>query len=203
MTEPQQIRAVFDAQTITVYQAFRGQIAEPAVAAQRFVPPFSVNRTTWIKPSFGWMMYRSGWAKKPGQEHILAVRIRREAWESALDDAVLTTFSPGRAADGGHADREAWQRALEAAPVRVQWDPERSLRGGDLPYRSIQVGLTRMIAPEYNDWIVAIDDITPLVHRVHAAVRAGRMDRARQTAPRERLYPVPENRFAHLGLKPA
>jgi hypothetical protein len=158
-----------------------------------------VERATWIKPSFGWMMYRSGWAKKPGQEHILAIRMRRDAWEQALDQAVLTTF-PHK---GGYPDRETWQRAFKAAPVRVQWDPERSLRGGDLPYRSIQVGLTRAIALEYNDWIVTIDDITPLVHRVHDAIRDGRMDRAQKLAPKERLYPVPDGRFAHLGLHPA
>ncbi|MGF6882260.1 hypothetical protein ABIA39_002859 [Nocardia sp. GAS34] len=46
-------------------------------SAQRFVSPFSLNRMTWIKPSFRWLMQRSGWARKPGQEHILAVRITR------------------------------------------------------------------------------------------------------------------------------
>jgi hypothetical protein len=39
-----------------VYPAF----AEAAVAAQRFVNPFSLSRMTWIKPSFLWMMHRSG-----------------------------------------------------------------------------------------------------------------------------------------------
>ncbi|WP_141653813.1 DUF4291 family protein, partial [Erwinia billingiae] len=27
-------------------------------------PPFSMTRMTWIKPSFLWMMYRSGWGMK-------------------------------------------------------------------------------------------------------------------------------------------
>ena len=49
-------------------------IADPALAAQRFVPPFSVGRMTWIKPSFLWMAYRSGWGRKEGQERVLAVR---------------------------------------------------------------------------------------------------------------------------------
>jgi len=39
---------------------------------------------TWIKPSFLWMMYRSGWATKPGQEHILATQITRDGFEWAL-----------------------------------------------------------------------------------------------------------------------
>ena len=48
---------------------------------------------TWIKPSFLWMMYRSGWGKKHNQEHILAIYIKREAFDKigSLDEA----FSPG------------------------------------------------------------------------------------------------------------
>ncbi|WP_458785448.1 DUF4291 family protein [Vallitalea sediminicola] len=30
-----------------------------------FGSSFKLNRMTWVKPSFLWMMYRSGWAKKP------------------------------------------------------------------------------------------------------------------------------------------
>jgi hypothetical protein len=47
---------------------------------------------TWIKPSFLWMMYRSGWATKPGQEHVLAVEITRTGFEWALDHASLSHF---------------------------------------------------------------------------------------------------------------
>ncbi|MCT6869895.1 DUF4291 family protein [Apibacter sp.] len=47
-----EIRVVFDKETITVYQAYRKEIALPAVKAQTFVPPFKVERMTWIKPSF-------------------------------------------------------------------------------------------------------------------------------------------------------
>ena len=61
-----QVRALYDGDTITVYQAYSSSIAEPALRAGRFVPPFSRTRMTWIKPSFLWMMYRSGWATKPG-----------------------------------------------------------------------------------------------------------------------------------------
>lgn len=73
-----QIRAVFDDHTITVYQAYSKAIALPAVANQKFVPPFKIERMTWIKPSFLWMMYRCGWATKEGQEHVLAIQIKRE-----------------------------------------------------------------------------------------------------------------------------
>lgn len=69
-----QVRATWTEATITVYQAYPAEIAGPAVAAGRFVPPFKRERMTWIKPSFRWMMYRSGWATKPGQERVLNAR---------------------------------------------------------------------------------------------------------------------------------
>jgi hypothetical protein len=42
-------------------------IADPAVEARRFTPPFSLSRMTWIKPSFRWLMQRSGWGRKAGK----------------------------------------------------------------------------------------------------------------------------------------
>src|SRR4029079_17096060 len=115
-----QIRASFDAETIVVYQAYSSAIAEAALAAGRFVAPFSFSRMTWIKPSFLWLMHRSNWARNPGQERILAVRITRAGWVQALSQAVLT--SPDPATHGGAA---AWGKAFESAAVHVQWDPER------------------------------------------------------------------------------
>src|SRR5579863_1291027 len=164
-----EIRADYDDSTIVVYQAYRADIARPAVEHQRFVPPYSLNRMTWIKPSFLWMMERSGWGQKPGQEHILAVRITRAGWEEALAHAVLTAFVPGV-----YCDVEEWQARLDAAPVRVQWDPERTLHGKALDARAIQVGLSRHIVARYvEDWTRAIRDITPLVRTIHAQVRGG------------------------------
>ncbi|GGS69584.1 hypothetical protein GCM10010156_30440 [Planobispora rosea] len=82
-----QIRAAYTENTITVYQAYDPAVAGPAVAAQRFVPPFTRERMTWIKPSFLWMMYRCGWAAKPGQEIHAALRAHdRERATSLLPD---------------------------------------------------------------------------------------------------------------------
>src|SRR6516225_4159075 len=109
MPPQRQVRADYDAQTIVVYQAYPPAIADRAVQAQRFVAPFSFRRMTWIKPSFLWLMHRSNWAGKPGQDRILAVRITRDGWEQALSQAVLTTADPA---------------AVAQAAVHVQWDPE-------------------------------------------------------------------------------
>ncbi|WP_375339409.1 DUF4291 family protein [Okeania hirsuta] len=42
---------------------------------------FSLNRMSWIKTNFLWMMYRSAWGSKTGQEIILAVTIKRTAFD--------------------------------------------------------------------------------------------------------------------------
>ena len=49
-----------------------------AVANQTFLKckDYSTTRMTWIKPNFLWMMYRSGWAEKKGQENILAIYLK-------------------------------------------------------------------------------------------------------------------------------
>ncbi|WP_222719781.1 DUF4291 family protein [Actinokineospora xionganensis] len=72
-----QIRAKSVADTITVYQAYSPAIADAALAAGTVVPPFKRERMTWIKPSFLRMMYRCGWATKPDQERVLAIRMGR------------------------------------------------------------------------------------------------------------------------------
>jgi len=169
-----EIRADYDDQSIVVYQAYSPHIADPAVAAQRFVPPFKMERMTWIKPSFLWMMYRCGYARKEGQERVLAVRITRAGFDWAVSNAVESSIS-GKPA------------------VRVQWDPERGLRHEALQHRSIQIGLTREAVQKYvNEWTVSITDVTPLAREVHAAVRAGDDDAARALLPVERPYAVSE-----------
>lgn len=79
-----EVRACYDRDSITVYQAYAPEIGLLAAEQGTFVPPFSRWRMTWIKPSFLWLMARSDWARKPGQQTILAVRISRSGWEEAL-----------------------------------------------------------------------------------------------------------------------
>ncbi|GIH99435.1 DUF4291 domain-containing protein [Planobispora takensis] len=192
-----QVRAVHTDDSITVYQAYSPAVAGPAVAAQRFVPPFKRERMTWIKPSFLWMMYRCGWATKPGQERVLAVEITREGFEWALANSCPSHAGPG-------ADQAAWARRLRRSPVRVQWDPERDLHLNALPYRSVQIGLSREAVDRYIDgWTLSITDITPRVHEIHAALRGGDRDRATELLPAERPYPLPPELVPAVGATPA
>lgn len=195
----QQIRARYSDETVTVYQAYAPGIAVPALAAGRFVAPFKRDRMTWIKPSFLWMMYRCGWATKPDQQYVLAVEITRTGFEWALAHACLSHYDSSR-----HADREAWSALLAASPVRIQWDPERSLAMQPLPHRSLQVGIgSDAVARYVDEWTVTIRDVTPAAQAIRAALLAGDREGAAELLPVERPYPLPAGIAAHIGAVPA
>ncbi|MDX2293956.1 MULTISPECIES: DUF4291 domain-containing protein [Streptomyces] len=179
------VRALHTDTTVTVYQAYPPEIGLPAARDGRFPGLWKRDRMTWIKPSFLWMMYRSGWGTKEGQETVLAVEITRDGFEWALRHACLSHY-----VRGFHPDRATWQRELRRAPARVQWDPERDLRLAPLPYRSLQLGLAGEAAGRYADvWTVAVTDVTPLVRATHALVRAGDLAGAARLLPAETPYP--------------
>jgi hypothetical protein len=195
MEEPQRrIRAAYTASTITVYQAYAPEIGLPATREDRFPTAWKRDRMTWIKPSFLWMMYRCGWGTKAGQETVLAVEITRDGFEWALRHACLSSYLRGV-----HPDLATWQRELKRAPARVQWDPERDLRLQPLPYRSLQLGLAGEAVRRYADeWTVAISDVTPLAHEIHALVSSGDLDSAARMLPQECPYPAADELLTHL-----
>lgn len=190
MTTPQyQIRAVYDEKTIRVYQAYRDEIADSALAHGTFVsPPFSIRRMTWIKPSFLWMMYRCGWGyKDEGQRRVLAIDITREGFEWALANSCPSHPT-------GSMSMEEYDRVKDAAPVRIQWDPERNLNREPLPYRSIQIGLGCDAVRLYvTRWIQRITDITATAQSIHKLVTENQIDQAQRMLPEERAYPYSEN----------
>jgi hypothetical protein len=81
--------------SVTVYQAYRPAIGHFAANYGYFGGEFSLSRMSWIKPNFLWMMNRCGWATKEGQEVVLAVRLRRSAFDEILRRAVHSSFVPG------------------------------------------------------------------------------------------------------------
>ncbi|OGE50805.1 hypothetical protein PENARI_c015G03041 [Penicillium arizonense] len=189
-TTYREIRAKHTPKTITVYQAYSPTIAIPALEAQTLVPPFSRSRMTWIKPSFLWMAYRSGWASKPNQEHVLAIEITREGFEWALRNSCLSHYTPGN-----DIERDEWQAKMRASPVRVQWDPERDLDLGFRPlnHRSIQIGLSAEAVGMYLDrWIVSITDVTGVMKKIEGLLKDGDVEGARACLPEETVYPLSE-----------
>ncbi len=176
-----QIRAVYDDTTIRVYQAYSDAIADSALAHGKFVsPPFKMERMTWIKPSFLWMMYRAGWGlKDAGQKRILAIDITREGFEWALAHSC-----PSHAPQGMS---EAEYAALkESSPVRVQWDPERDLHLQPLTHRAIQIGLSKEAVNLYaNQWIRRITEVTSLAQEIRVLVQEGQINEAKAKLPIE------------------
>ena len=159
-----EIRAVYTDETIRVYQAYNRTIAEEAVKNGTFGAHFSMSRMTWIKPSFLWMMYRCGWARKENQEHVLAIDIKRTGFDKAVESAVISTFSEELG-----ITKDEWQKRVKESDVRVQWDPEKDIDGNNLPYRSLQLGLRGDAVKEYvHDWIVKVTDITDYVNELNA-----------------------------------
>lgn len=192
-----QIRAVYDNDTVRVYQAYSDDIADAALAKGTFVsPPFKMDRMTWVKPSFLWMMYRSGWGlKDPGQWRILAIDITREGFEWALAHSSLS-HSEGE--PRGKAGRVPSQ---ESGPVRIQWDPERDLLLRPLQYRSIQIGLSQEAVDLYvRNWIRRLTDISESVRRIHELVRCNEPGQAHAMLPAERPYPVTAAIEDRLGM---
>jgi hypothetical protein len=195
MIKEKEIRAVYDEQTLTVYQAYRKEIAKPAIVHQKFVPPFKMERMTWIKPSFLWMMYRAGWATKEKQEHILAIKIKRSSFEWAIQNSCLSHFDSSI-----FTTQDKWKNKLQNSPVRIQWDPEKDIHLQNLNYRSIQIGLTGIAVQQYvNNWIVAINDISQLCKQIHFLVLDNKIVEAKSLLPFENIYPLNDELKSIIG----
>ncbi len=178
------ILAQFDDESVAVYQAYRPSIGRYAAEHGHFGTGFSLKRMSWIKPNFLWMMFRSGWATKEGQEVVLAVRILRTAFNTILVHAVHSTFQPTL-----YPDQDAWKRALANSNVRLQFDPDHDPSGAPVERRAIQLGLRGDVLARYaKEWIVGIEDISAFVHEQHKHVVA--KDLGELVTPREEVYIV-------------
>jgi Domain of unknown function (DUF4291) len=192
--EGQQILAQFDETSIVVYQAYRSSIGQFAAAHGYFGGSFSFTRMSWIKPNFLWMMFRSGWGSKEGQEVVLAISLKRAAFDSILAQAVHSIFH--KEVYGSEAE---WKRAVEQSDVRLQWDPDHDPSGGKLERRTIQLGLRGSTLSYYaRDWIIDIQDISSFVQQQHHYAQS---PYSQLVTPREMTYPVADAKLAaRLGV---
>lgn len=177
------ILAQYDDHSIVVYQAYRPAIGNFAATNGYFGGEFSFDRMSWIKPNFLWMMYRSGWGTKNGQEVVLAIWIKRSAFEEILATAVHSSYVPEF-----YPDKSAWQQALKQSQIRLQWDPDHHPSGTKLERRAIQLGLRGQMLTAYaKDWIVHIEDISEFVQKQRQNIKS---DCIELITPRETVYPV-------------
>jgi hypothetical protein len=189
------ILAQFDDESVVVYQAYRPEIGRFAAEHGYFGGAFSLDRMSWIKPNFLWMMYRSGWGTKEGQEVILAVWLRRPAFDAILKEAVHSVFVPEV-----YASEEEWKRAVARSSVRLQWDPDHNPAGGKVERRAIQLGLRGdMLARYAREWTIRIEDISSMVKEQRPYSRSASYHQV--VVPREEVYPVEDHDVARkLGL---
>ncbi|EOL9027071.1 DUF4291 domain-containing protein [Cronobacter sakazakii] len=188
LTPTNEIRAYYTDDFIRVYQAFSDEIAESALENKTFVsPPFSMSRMTWIKPSFLWMMYRSGWAKKDSkQKRILAIDISHTGFREIIKNGVLSSHGKSL-----HNSLDSWRTDIKESDVIIQWDPERDIYLNKLNYRTIQIGLRNKAVEDYcKKWIINISDVTRHVEKIKDLVDAGNIQSAISHLPQERPYKI-------------
>jgi hypothetical protein len=189
------ILAHFDDTSVVVYQAYRPAIGHFAATHGSFGGEFSLTRMSWIKPNFLWMMFRAGWGMKEGQETILAVRIKRSAFDTLLEQAVHSTYTAEV-----YASEAEWKDALTRSEVRLQWDPDHDPSGARVERRALQLGLRGQVLAHYaHDWILDLEDITEYVHHQHGYAQSHAYQQL--VLPQETVYPVTtESVIRRLGL---
>jgi len=189
--------AQFDSGSVVIYQAFREAIGRFAVEHGHFGGEFSFDRVSWIKPSFLWMMSRSSWGTKPGQEKILAVWLERSAFDEILGQA-----APADSAGATPSPISKAETGISQPRVIFQWEPDRDPLGNKLDRRTIQLGLRGDTLRLYaQDWLAGIEDITDVVREVRKS--AASIDFGQLSTPAEEPYPVEDPVVrARLGLSP-
>ena len=172
------ILANYNEDSIVVYQAFSPSIADYAVRLQRFGgPDYKVTRMTWIKTSFLWMMFRSGWATKKNQERILAIHVSLQGFEEILRRASSATRQKEDNVDGN------------LVTVRLQWDPDHNPYGEKEQRRAVQLGLRGDTLNLFlQKWILKIEDITDFVKAQHEHVLTRELGELEM--PEENVYTV-------------
>ena len=194
-SEGRHILAHYDERSIIVYQAYRPSIGRFTIERGYFGGGFSFSRMSWMKPNFLWMMYRSGWGTKEGQEITLGLRLRREFFDSILAQAVQSSYY-----EGHYPTREQWQEALVTSSVRLQWDPDHDPAGAKLERRAIQLGLRGEVLEAFGKReLLEVIDMTGFVaeQRPHAASPGF----AALRTPVERVYvPTDPEVGKRLGL---
>ncbi|MGE6395652.1 DUF4291 domain-containing protein [Chryseobacterium scophthalmum] len=157
--EGHHIMAQYDEKKIIVYQSYRKEIGEFAIKNQYFGGAFILERMTWIKPNFLWMMYRNGWGTKDGQEYVLAIHLKMDAFKKYLESAVYSSYN-----DRLGISREEWQNQIKESSVRLQWDPDHEPFGGKLERRAIQIGLRNEFTHSFaKEDLILIENISNFV----------------------------------------
>jgi len=195
MLQMRKIFASYDTEGIWVYQAFKPSIVESALEKGTFDRGFSLDRMTWIKPSFGWMLYRSGYASKHRQEAIIKIKLAHSGFKEILNQSIETSFNPSV-----YESEQSWAAALSKSDVRHQWDPDRAITGEKLERRAIQIGIQGDTVHRYvHEWIVSLEEVTSVAKDIAQAIEDKR--RPLPVVPVEEEYSIDQVLRRRLGME--
>ena len=166
------IMAQYDNEKIIVYQSYRAEIGNFAVKNQYFGGAFSLNRMTWIKPNYLWMMYRNGWGTKEGQEIVLAIHLKIEAFERYVSKAIHSSYQ-----EHLYTSIEDWKELVKKSSIRLQWDPDHDPYGTKLERKAIQIGIrNEQIKLFSKEDILKIEDISDFVSVEYEKVKNNKLE---------------------------
>ena len=194
-TQSQIFRAEYDDEGVYFYQAYGDEIADHALRHGRpGGPSWGASRMTWIKPSLAWMLYRSGYGRKPGQNRVLKIKLSHAAVADILRRCTLAATASdrrrtakSRSSDFDRDDVAEEPQEFPASEMfagrcrgpgsgRVQWDPERDLyaREGREPRkllrdRAIQIGVSGAVSEFYVEQILSVEEVTDLAREIGEA----------------------------------
>ena len=159
--------AEWDDEGVYFYQAFNDAIADWALEHQRFGgPDFKPTRMTWIKPSFAWMLYRSGYGSKRNQNRLMKVKLPHDVVAELLSECQCKEGGmEGGGGDGGRRGRDGGggdggsgggggggegddgddtasaDFEYSGSRGRIQWDPARDIMTVDGKGGKVSLGL--------------------------------------------------------------
>jgi len=114
---------------------------------------------------------------------VLAVRLKRPAFDEILRRAVHSSFVPKV-----YESESAWKAAVGTSDVRFQFDPDHNPSGAPVERRAIQLGLRGKVLARYaREWLLGIEDVTEFVREQSEHARS---PYDRLITPREDTYPV-------------
>jgi hypothetical protein len=152
------------------------------------------------------MMYRSNWASRSNQQRILAIWLRRSAFDSYLARAVHSN-SQGLSPDQQPVASNDKGRVRLQGRIRLQWDPDHDPHGTPISgRRAIQLGLKQIDSFLDGRDILRIVDITSFVQNqyTNAVLPKGRRHRDQLDqlrVPIEHIYePEDEQIRRHIQL---
>lgn len=187
------IYANYDEEGVYVYQAFKPDIVKVAVEKGTFGKGFGLDRITWIKPSFAWILRRSEYATKHRMEGIAKIKISHSSFLDILEQSIETQWN-----SSVYPQEDDWQKYLNQSDVIHQWDPERDLAGRRLERQAIQIGIRGEVIKKYvSDYVMGVQDVTILSQQIGALAKK-RMD-INIEVPEEKEYPISAELYHKLG----